>query len=137
MSKTGKITVAVIVIIVLAAGLLIMGNKNKSNDGSKTSSSSSSSSNDADVAATITYGSDGFSVSASSVKAGSKVKVVNNTDSELSFDSNPHPVHTDNSELNIGDIDAGASKTFVVNTKGSWGFHNHYNPSDTGSITVN
>lgn len=88
------------------------------------------------VAATITYDGNTFTSSTDRVAAGSKIKVVNNSTTELDFDSDPHPVHTDNPELNQGDIEAGDSRTFTVTTKGKWGFHNHHNASQRGDITV-
>jgi len=86
---------------------------------------------------TITYDGNGFSVSPSKVKAGGTVKVVNNSQSDMNFDSDPHPVHTDEPELNVGEVAPGQSKTFTVTKTGTWGFHNHLDPSQHGSLTVN
>jgi hypothetical protein len=52
------------------------------------------------------------------------------------MDSDPHPTHTDNPQLNQGDIAFGASKTFTLTTKGTWGFHNHHDATQHGTITV-
>ncbi len=70
------------------------------------------------------------------VNSGDTVTFRNDTSNEIQVDSNPHPTHTDNTQLNIGPIEPGQSKTVTLTNKGTWGFHNHLNPSDHGSITV-
>lgn len=105
-------------------------------DGSTSTDSNDSGTDDTDVAMVITYDGNGFTESASSIKAGQSVKVVNNSDVTLDFDSDPHPVHTDNTELNAGDIAPGESKTFIIDKKGTWGYHNHLNASQNGEISV-
>jgi plastocyanin len=86
--------------------------------------------------ATITYGNNGFSPSTLTVKAGTTVTIKNTSSGPLQFDSDPHPQHTEDPELNVGLIKAGSSMTVTVNTKGSHGYHNHLNAGDTGTIVV-
>jgi plastocyanin len=149
MGKGAKIIIAVVVVAIIAFGAWwLMKDKNKDNSAPEQNSGQNSSTNQPEnstsgqapntenVAATITYDGSSFMVSTTTVKSGSTVKVVNRSQDEINFDSNPHPVHTDNPELNQGDIEAGKSKTFVLTTKGTWGFHNHYNPSQKGEISV-
>ncbi len=150
MNKAMKIVLALVVVVAIAGGALLVSNS-KSDDKSSNSGSSSSSNNssgqsdsgsdssgasDGDVALTITYNGTSFSESTNSIKAGQTVKVVNNSSVELDFDSDPHPVHTDNTELNVGGIAPGESQTFVVDKKGTWGYHNHLNSSQHGEIIV-
>lgn len=86
---------------------------------------------------TITYADNGFSPASLSVASGTTVTIKNTSSSTLQFDSDPHPQHTANPELNVGMIAAGASKTFTVTTTGSHGFHDHLNSSQTGTLVVN
>lgn len=88
------------------------------------------------VAATITYTDDGFEPALTTVKSGDTLKIVNNSSEQLQMDSNPHPVHTDDPELNIGAVEPGTSKTFVLTTRGTWGFHNHLDPGNTAKVDV-
>lgn len=90
----------------------------------------------APAAATITFTDDGFSPAVTTVKAGDTVQVVNKSNQELDFDSDPHPTHTDEPELNIGSIEPGKSGTFTVTQRGHWGFHDHLNPSLHGNLVV-
>ncbi len=48
----------------------------------------------------------------------------------------PHPIHTDDPDLNVGTVKPGESMTFTVTKTGEYGYHNHLNPSDKGRITV-
>lgn len=140
MSKTVKLVVIAIAVVVIAGGAILIQNNTKektSSTNSGSSSQDSSSNSDATTAAlTITYDGTAFSLSAETIKVGETVKVTNNSSSELDFDSDPHPVHTDNTELNVGDIAPGESKTFTVHKTGTWGFHNHLDASQHGSFTV-
>lgn len=142
MSKSGKVIIAVVLVAVLAGGAIWIGNSRKdSGKSSETSqnpnsSSNTSSSDNEQVAATITFNGSDFTLSKDTIKSGDKVKVVNNSQTDLEFDSDPHPVHTDNKELNIDMVAPGESKTFTITKTGTWGFHNHLNASQRGSITV-
>jgi len=86
---------------------------------------------------TITYSDSGFSPSSLSVKSGTTVTIRNTSGSSIQFDSDPHPAHTANPELNVGVVVAGESKTFTVTTKGSHAYHDHFDSSQTGTIVVN
>lgn len=88
------------------------------------------------AAVTITFTSAGFSPTTVTVQSGGKLTVINNSSGAISFNSNPHPTHIDNSELNIGTIGPGESKTVTLTKTGTWGYHNHLNPSQGGTIIV-
>lgn len=86
---------------------------------------------------TISYSDNGFSPSSVTVKSGDSVQIKNtSTSDELQFYSDPHPQHTNNDELNVGTVMPGETKTFNVSEKGTFGYHNHLDASQKGSITV-
>jgi plastocyanin len=85
---------------------------------------------------TITYTNDGFSPSTITVSSGTTITIKNDSSKSLQFASNDHPTHTKNPELNGSTIDAGQSQTITVTQTGTNGYHNHLNPSDTGTIVV-
>lgn len=144
-----KKVIAIIVIALVVIGGIVfaaMSGSNKSTSPTPAattptpSTSSSSSSNNSDhtnSAATITYSDNGFSPATLTVKAGTTVTLKNTSSSDVQFDSDPHPVHTDDPELNIGSVSAGQSTTFTPTTTGTHGYHNHLNPSQTGTLIVN
>lgn len=87
-------------------------------------------------AATITYSDSGFSPAKTTVKSGDVVKVVNNSSRALEFSSDPHPVHTKDTDLNQQTLRPGESQTFSVTKKGTFGFHDHLDATKTGTITI-
>lgn len=141
MTKGVKILIAIVAVAVVAAATILLMPKNQS-DKQKASSDGSSSSKSTDSATpseadvTITYNGTNFSLSATTVKSGGTVKVVNESTKNLEFDSDPHPAHTNNPELNAGGIAPGKSTVFTLEKKGKWGFHNHLNSGQRGELTV-
>jgi plastocyanin len=133
-----KVLIGIVVAIVViggATGIYSAMQKDASAPSNSNNSSQSDVSNKT-AAATITYSDSGFSPSKTTVKAGDTVAIKNTSSSELQFDSDPHPVHTDDEELNVGTVAPGETAKFTVTTKGTFGFHNHLNPGDTGTIVI-
>lgn len=135
MNKSTKIIIPAVILIILIGSYFILTKKDSTETIPKDTPSSQQPES-ASPSVIITYDGSGFSSSATSLKSGEFVKVVNNSSNDLDFDSDPHPVHTDNKELNEGDIAPGGSKTFKLTTKGTWGYHNHLDSSQKGTITV-
>lgn len=123
--------IALIVIVGGAIGVYVFTQKDAGAP-SKTTVKKS----DQPAAATIIYSNSGFSPSKITVKSGDSVAIKNTSPGDMQFDSDPHPVHTDDEELNAGAVAPGQTVTFTVTTKGTFGYHNHLNPSDTGTIVV-
>lgn len=143
-------------VLAIAAAVLILGGgvwfalKDKPSDTTqKTTEPSTQTSNpnpappqpqtsqdEAPAANTISYNGSSFSPASLTVKAGDKVTIKNDSSKDLDFASDPHPVHSENNELNAGIVEPGKSVTITLNNKGNFGYHNHLNSSQTGSITV-
>lgn len=72
--------------------------------------------------------------------AGESVTWVNQTNKEVEIGADPHPVHTGNREVSSGkfvlSILPGRSARIMIKTKGSFGFHDHINPSAHGTIII-
>ena len=147
MSKSAKLLIAIIIVAAIAVGVILFTNKSDTKSSSdKTPSTSTNNSgsastdttqSDKKIAATITYDGTTFSPEKTTVKAGETVKVINtSSNASLGFDSDPHPVHTDNPDLNAGEIGPGQSATFSTDKTGTWGFHNHDDPTQHGELVV-
>lgn len=140
------VTIVIVVALVLAgagvAAFLFMSNKSaapQASDETETTTTTEPSSNNATTEAdtvTITYTNNGFSPASLTVKAGTTVKIVNDSSNPLQFSSDNHPTHTKNTELNLSTTEPGGSTTFTPSKTGTWGFHNHLNASDMGTLTV-
>jgi plastocyanin len=147
-----RMKIAVIVIAVLAivgGGAYALTRDNNNDKGEATNKSTSSTevkvesessqsatTGEQSTSATITYSDSGFSPEKLTVPTGTKVTIKNDSSRSLQFDSDPHPAHTDNEELNVDNVDEGDSETFTVTRAGTFGYHNHLNPSDEGTIVV-
>lgn len=124
MKTSMKIIIGVVVLAVLGILAFVF----MQNDDQKAASGSGGD--------TITYTDSGFNPKTLRAKPGTVITVKNESSEEIAFKSDPHPVHTNNKELNQDDLPAGQSQTFTVTTKGTWGYHNHYDPSKAGTIIV-
>lgn len=93
----------------------------------------------------MTYTDSGFSPAVLTVKVGTTVTFLNGASDAMRIASNPHPVHTGYPTTGgcVGstfdachNIDPGSSWTFTFDKVGTWGFHNHLNPVEMGTIVV-
>jgi plastocyanin len=130
-NNTTKIIISLVTVVIIAGVAVLVIGANQSSAPDQTNNSSEQT-----ATLTINYSDDGFSPSIATVAAGKLVKISNQSKNTLSFASAVHPVHDDNSELNLGDIKPGDSKTFTPTKKGTWGFHDHYKAANTGKLTV-
>lgn len=93
-------------------------------------------SSEASTQPTIRFTDSGFSPATLTVKVGATVTIRNDSDRTVDFSSDPHPTHTLYPFLNAGDIAPGKSATVTVPRAGSFGYHDHLNPSMKGTIVA-
>ena len=86
--------------------------------------------------ATVTVDSSGFSPAALTIKAGTRVIWANKSGSDISVNSVEHPTHRLFRELNLGHIPNDSNASLVFDKPGTYKYHNHYSPSQTGTIVV-
>jgi len=85
----------------------------------------------------ISYTDAGFSPTTVTINKGDSVTFTNNSNSSMWVASGPHPVHTNYPEFDQKTgVTKGQSYTFKFEKAGTWGFHNHQNPSKFGSVIV-
>lgn len=147
MNKKG-ITAGIVTVIVIAI-VVALSNTSSKNNATVTPSpvASSTGSPSASMAAgttatpdsgimLVTFNGTSFIPSQTTVKAGNQIRFTNRSNNTVDVDSDPHPAHTSDIDLNIGSIAPGASKTVTVTQKGSFGIHDHLNPTIVAKITV-
>lgn len=78
----------------------------------------------------------GFSPANITINVGDSVIWRNGDSANHNVNSAPHPSHTTYSPLNLGVIKPGESKSLTFPTVGTYKYHDHPNPSLTGSVTV-
>lgn len=85
---------------------------------------------------TVTLTQDGFSPAALTVKAGTTVTWVNKSGTDATVNSDPHPIHTAYPQLNLGSFSDGGTLSLKFDKPGTYGYHNHFNSSQKGTIVV-
>jgi plastocyanin len=90
-----------------------------------------------DFDASLSYDESGFTPDELRIKAGDTVRFLNISTGGLKLSSDPHPTHENFPDLNVDHVMID-TEFFEVNfpTKGTFGFHNHLNPSHHGTIIV-
>lgn len=133
MVRSGVIVTGIIGIVLVIGAVVVLGNKKDDTADQNTAAStatsqdqpsstnSSNTTNQTEAAtATITYNGSLFSPSQVTVKKGDTIIVKNGSSTTVDFESDDHPIHTDNPEINTGEIAPGQSKSFKANRTGSW-----------------
>ena len=89
-------------------------------------------------AAEVDYSATGFLPATITVKKGSTVKFVNKGTGPMSVASNPHPTHTDYPGFDQwkSEFKDKSEYDFTFDKAGTWGYHNHVNPTDVGTVVV-
>lgn len=84
----------------------------------------------------VTLSQTGFSPATITVKAGTKVTWTNKSGIDATVSSDPHPAHTDYPPLNLGKFSDGATHSLTFDKPGTYGYHNHFNASEKGTVVV-
>ena len=80
---------------------------------------------------------EGFSPETLTINEGDTIIFINQSSGKMHIASDPHPAHTKYPEFDQkNSVDAGGTYSFTFDKVGTWGFHNHNNPSMTGTIVV-
>lgn len=138
-----KVIAVIILIALVGTGVFMaLGNdqdttktQNQTNNIPAANTNRDSEPNNSAEVNTIIYSDSGFSATNINAKAGDVITVRNSSSRTLDFASDEHPTHQDNPDLNIGNIESGQTATFSAKS-GTWGYHNHLNPRDEGTITI-
>jgi len=86
--------------------------------------------------ATVNLTNSGFNPKTVTIKVGEKVTWTNKSGENATVNSDPHPTHTAYLPLNLGRFDNGASVSLVFDKQGTYGYHNHLDSSQTGTVVV-
>lgn len=78
----------------------------------------------------------GFQPKTITVAAGTRVVWNNRSGKNIAIASDDHPTHLKYPLLNIGKVKNGASAQLIFDKPGTYGYHNHIDPSQTGTIIV-
>lgn len=85
----------------------------------------------------VTLNDNGFTPNIITVRENTAVTFVNNSGDGMWIASAPHPAHTDLPGFDQKQsVNKGGKFTYTFTQVGTWKFHNHANPADTGIVVV-
>lgn len=131
-----KILILVVAVVVIGGYLLL----NKSNTQTVQQQPQAQSTTQPATQETTAQGStvmvtnSGFDPQVLTIKAGTKVIWTNKSGASVTVNSDVHPTHLLYPFLNLGEFNDGSSVSVVVEKAGTYTYHNHLNPSQTGKI---
>jgi len=141
--KKGLIISTIVLILAVGAGAAwyFVSQQNKGSAVESTSDSGVTNEDDTsrlqtEDGITIVVNDGGFDKDSYTVKAGESVTIRNNSVAVVQFSSSDHPTHLEHPELNMDVLLPGESTTFVAETKGTYGFHDHLKDENTGTLVV-
>lgn len=127
------------VILLLVVGGFFLLNKNSNNSQKEvtvSSSPASTSTSSPKTESKITVTTNGFEPQTLKIKAGTTVVWENKSGETANISSDPHPIHTNWPFLNLGNFEDGGSVSVKFDKVGVYTYHNHLNPTQTGTIIV-
>ena len=140
-----KLLIGIIIVVVVIGAIAVMSSSKKTqqqpinsnyNSGSEQTQQSGSQPGKESNKSVIDVTTSGFSPNALTVKAGAMVEWNNKSGSTISINSADHPTHKLYPQLNIGEIANGTATGLIFDKPGTYMYHDHYNPSMTGTIVV-
>ncbi|MDO8621476.1 MAG: cupredoxin domain-containing protein [Candidatus Levybacteria bacterium] len=137
----GKFLIVIIAIAIIA-GVFIFGAKKSSNQapvqqGSQSQQVTTSPAQEQKQSeAIVTVTTSGFVPQTLTIKAGTKVVWMNKSGTTVTVNSAVHPTHLAYPPLNLGEFGDGSSVQLGFDKPGTYSYHDHLNPSQTGTIVV-
>lgn len=138
------ILVVIIALVAVFAGFIFLGNRNTSPTTSINQSDSMKSEQASTPAAletngqivNIVLGDSGFVPKDTTVKAGTTVIWVNKGGKDATINSDDHPTHSLYPFLNLGKFPSSYTLQVVFDKPGKYSYHDHYNATSKGTVTV-
>ena len=138
-NKTLVIIIAVLVLIgtvIVVLGKL--GNKSAqpSTPAQSTTNTGTGGTTPKETIVNVNFTSSGFDPKTVTIKTGTRVIWINKSGGDATVNSGLHPTHQLYPPLNLGQFPDGSSVQLVFEKAGKYGYHDHLNPSRTGTVVV-
>lgn len=132
-----KILLVVIALVVVIGAFLVLGNRSSQPPTTQSQTPTNpTQSTQENTPVTVTLDETGFSPKDITVKAGTRVVWINKSAKDATVHSADHPTHQVYPRLNLGEFGSGSSVQLVFDETGVYGYHNHLDASQTGTVTV-
>ena len=146
---SNKTLIAIIAVLVVIGAVVVVSGKvgNKTNQPTETTGQPSTPAQSTTGQGTggtvpketiknVTLTSSGFDPKTVTVKAGTRVIWLNKSAAPATVNSAVHPTHQVYPTLNLGEFPDGSSVQLVFSKPGKYTYHDHLNPSRTGTVVV-
>lgn len=133
-----KFLLIIALVVVLVGGFFLLSNKTKNDQVSKdqTVQKQIPTPGKTVEGKGVTVTDKGFEPQTVSIKAGQRVVWTDKSGGPVTVNSDSHPTHLLWPFLNLGTFDEGSSVSVVFEKTGKYTYHNHLNPSQTGTVVV-
>lgn len=134
-----KIGLVIVILIIAVIGIFTLGGKKDTNKNSAATPAptANQTAGDKKIEGTIVAVTDsGFIPKDVTIKTGTKVTWINKAGTVVTVDSAQHPTHLVYPPLNLGQFENGSSVNLLFDKPGKYFYHNHLNPTQFGSVTV-
>lgn len=140
-----KLVIAVVVAIGIIAGIILLSAGKKPADvvpnqpttiNEQQNQQSQQAPTFSEHSNTIVLTNAGFEPQTHTVKVGTKVSWVNKSGATATVNSAPHPIHSNYQPLNLNSFEEGEFLELVFEKAGTYNYHDHLNPSRTGTVIV-
>ena|SRR3989338_2335801 len=133
-----KFLLIIIAAVIAVGGFMVLGGKKENPPSSVTSVSIPTPTQTAlkEEIVTVTLTDKGFVPKEITIKTGTKVVWTNSSGKTATVDSADHPVHLLYLFLNLGAFNDEATLEVVFDKVGKYAYHNHYDSSQNGTVTV-
>ncbi len=128
------------VVVVVLAGVVFLGTKGNNTANPVTQNQTTQKQNPTPAKTIegkeVTVTNTGFELQTITIKAGQRVVWTNKSGASVTVNSDSHPTHLLWPFLNLGQFVDGSSVSVVFEKAGKYTYHNHLNPSQTGTVIV-
>lgn len=131
-----KFLLIIAVFVVLVGGFFLLSNKTKNsqvNQNQATQKQNPTTAKPVEGKA-VTVTNKGFEPQTITIKKGQRIVWTNKSGASVTVNSDAHPTHLLWPFLNLGQFANGSSVSVVFEKAGKYTYHNHFNPSQTGTV---
>lgn len=131
-----KLLIAITGIVILIVGLTLLGNKIPKSSQPTPTVNNADSITPKVQEVTIMYSKQGFLPQTVTITKGTRVLWKNESGGVATVNSANHPTHQVYPPLNLGEFNNNTAVQLVFDTPGTYSYHNHLNPAQSGVINV-
>lgn len=138
-----KTLITIIVVLIIVVVIIAVGGKfvkktsgPETNTKMQTQQQTGTTNTTKEIMVNVAITSSGFNPQTVTVKVGTRVIWLNKSGGLATVNSDLHPTHRLYTPLNLGEFPDGSSVQLVFDKPGTYKYHNHLNPSQTGTVVV-